>query len=109
MTRTLNAIAGSVLLLVVLPVLALIVVVIMAIGGQGPTFVRQRRISGKGVSFLAWRFRSEPYPTGESASLFMTGLATQVGTCVRRYNLDSLPMLLNVIAGDLSLLEMAQS
>jgi len=106
MTRTLNVIAGSVLLVVVLPLVAFIVVLIRGIDRCGPSLVRRRRITQRGVSFLAWRFRTESHP--RSASLFTAGLATRVRDCIRRYNLDSLPMLLNVIAGDLTLVEMAQ-
>lgn len=108
MTRTLNAIAGLVLFVLVLPLLGLIAVLIRVIDSRGPIFVRQRRISQRGVAFRAWRFRTEPYPKGERGSLTRVVLATQMGACLRRYYLDGLPMLLNVMAGDLNLVEMTQ-
>ncbi len=94
--------AGGLILL--LPLFALIALAIKWQDG-GPVFYRQWRM-GKGLrKFQLFKFRSM-YPNASSAML-LTGPSdprvTPVGRFIRKYKLDELPQLLNVLAGDMQL------
>jgi lipopolysaccharide/colanic/teichoic acid biosynthesis glycosyltransferase len=59
---------------------------------RGPVLIRQMRVGRGNVPFAMWKFRS-----------MRDGKATRVGAWMRRYRIDELPQLLNVITGDMSL------
>lgn len=109
--------AVSVLLLVVLaPVFALIALAVKS-SSPGPVLFKQRRVGLNGRLFDLYKFRS--MRQGAEAALSelqsmneMAGPAfkmtedprvTAVGKVLRRYSLDELPQLWNVLRGDMSL------
>ena len=108
--RGMDAILGSAILLfltVVLPVFPVIAALIKLKGGKGPVFFRQERLSVDGKAFLMYKFRSmHEDAERESGPVFATETdprRTPVGIWLRRYNLDELPQLINVVLGDMSL------
>jgi len=84
---------------------------------RGPVFYRQIRIGLDGKPFQVWKFRSMRVGAdlvdaqlrrdhGHSVGLFKLRhdpRVTRVGATIRRYSLDELPQLLNVIDGSMSL------
>jgi Undecaprenyl-phosphate glucose phosphotransferase len=98
------AVAATALVLLA-PLLALIAVLIK-LDGPGPVFFRQRR-SGYNLSeFRIWKFRTmSVIEDGDSFVQARPGDArvTRVGKFLRRWNLDELPQLLNVLAGEMSI------
>jgi lipopolysaccharide/colanic/teichoic acid biosynthesis glycosyltransferase len=110
--RVLNVIVGAALLALVAPLLALIAVLIKVLGGPGPVFSRQEQTSPGGASFLAWQFRLVPYRGPLDISPAWRSdkpLLTLVVAWLRQYNLDELPKLINVVVGDVGLLDIAHS
>ena len=104
------------LLLMLAPVLATIAVAIR-VESRGPAFFRHRRIGVGGREFAVWKFRSmvldaaashrDLVAEGTNGALLFKLRAdprvTRVGAFIRRYSLDELPQLLNVLRGDMSL------
>ena len=104
------------LLLLFTPLL-IAVAAAVKLGGPGPVFFRQRRVGVGGKQFHVWKFRSMiaeaeglhdvmVSSAGGPALLFKSRCdprATGVGRFIRRYSLDELPQLLNVLRGDMSL------
>jgi len=105
--RVMDFVLGSVLLLVVTPIFAVIALVIRRRGGRGPVFLRQERMTLDGKTFEIFKFRTmvdeAERDTGPVWASPEDPRRTQVGIWLRRFNLDELPQLINVVLGDMSL------
>jgi len=66
----------------------------------GPVLIRQRRVGLGGRTFGMWKFRSMH---GDPDDTMSPKKLTRTGALLRRYHLDELPQLLNVLTGDMSL------
>lgn len=112
----LDRLAAVVLLAVLGPVM-LGVALAVRLDDGGPVLFRQKRVGVRGETFMMLKFRTM-VPDAESrleallaASQFDGVLfkmtrdprVTRVGALLRRYSLDELPQLLNVLRGDMSL------
>jgi exopolysaccharide biosynthesis polyprenyl glycosylphosphotransferase len=111
-----DRIGAVVLLAVALPVLLALGLAIV-IDSRGPVFYRQRRVGKDGKEFTIVKFRTmvvnaerlvgELSGSNEGAGLLFKirkdPRVTRVGSLLRRYSLDELPQLLNVLAGSMSL------
>lgn len=108
--------AAAAALLVLAPVLA-VVAVLVARTSPGPVLFRQERIGEDGRPFTMYKFRSMVVDAEERLADLMAenegnGVLfkmrtdprlTPIGGVLRRYSLDELPQLLNVLLGDMSL------
>ena len=96
----------SALGLVVLSPLFLILYVLIRCTSKGPGFFIQERIGLGGKPFGLYKFRSMRTDS-ESEGLITIGehdnRITRIGHFIRKYKLDELPQLLNVLKGDMSL------
>jgi lipopolysaccharide/colanic/teichoic acid biosynthesis glycosyltransferase len=104
------------LLLVVVAPLLLAVWLAIQVGDRGPVLVRQTRIGQHGRVFTVWKFRtlvpdvvdprSAPVThnedTGINFEVSQKPRITTVGFWLRRWSLDELPQLFNVVLGDMS-------
>ena len=119
--RCLDAFVSAVGLVLLSPVLAAIAVAIK-LDSPGPAFFRQVRMGKRGQRFRIWKFRTmstdaeERKPelahlnkhaqNGGDPRMFKIPddpRVTRVGAFLRRYSLDELPQLLNVLRGEMSL------
>lgn len=86
------------------PILVVIAVTIKCTS-PGPVFYRGRRTGLNGKPFLIWKFRSM-IVDGEKRGGTTTGRddarVTPIGRFLRKYKLDELPQLLNVLFGEMS-------
>lgn len=101
-----DKILSSVILLLVSPVL-LLTAIAVKLDSPGPVFFRQERAGWNGKIFQIWKFRSMRVHGPEGGVVKQAGKGdpriTKVGALLRRTSLDELPQLLNVLAGDMSL------
>jgi Undecaprenyl-phosphate glucose phosphotransferase len=105
--RVMDFVLGSVLLVLVTPVFAAIAFVIRWRGGRGPVLLRQERMTLDGKTFEIFKFRTmvdmAEKDTGPVWASAEDPRRTPVGIWLRRFNLDELPQLINVVLGDMSL------
>jgi lipopolysaccharide/colanic/teichoic acid biosynthesis glycosyltransferase len=91
--------------LLLLPLLLLIALWIKA-GSKGPVMYRQVRVGKENTDFRIYKFRTM-YVGSDRAGLITVGgrdpRITRSGYFLRKFKLDELPQLLNVISGDMSL------
>jgi lipopolysaccharide/colanic/teichoic acid biosynthesis glycosyltransferase len=105
MNRLLDLTLSLAALIVLSPVLLVIAVLIVA-GDRGPVFYRGVRVGRHGVPFRIFKFRSmvvDAEKRGAASTALSDARLTRVGAVLRRYKLDELPQLLNVLVGDMSL------
>ena len=102
--RTFDTALAALGLIVVSPVLAAIAVAIKT-GSKGPLLYRGRRVGLDGVPFEMLKFRTmvvDADKIGGSSTHEDDPRVTPIGKKLRRYKLDELPQLLNVLKGDMS-------
>jgi lipopolysaccharide/colanic/teichoic acid biosynthesis glycosyltransferase len=103
--RVLDVLGSTVGLLILSPFLLGIAVAIK-LDSPGPTFFRQQRIGRGGRPFRIFKFRSmvaDAPQLGTALTVRADNRITLVGALLRRTKLDELPQLINVLAGDMSL------
>lgn len=90
-------------LLLLWPVLLLVAVFIRLKMPGGPVIFKQRRVGRNGELFTMYKFRSMTVTHGgSSVSVAGESRITPLGTVLRKYKLDELPELWNVLIGDMS-------
>lgn len=103
--RTVDIVMASFGLLILSPVLFLLWVV-MLVNRPGGVLYRQTRVGKNGKPFKLLKFRTMK-PGSERQGQLSLGEADPriipVGRWLRRYKLDELPQLFNVLAGDMSI------
>ena len=103
--RTIDATAAAAGLLVCAPVLAVAAVAIK-LGDSGPMLYRGERVGVDGRRFWLLKFRTMSVDTERndaSSTPVDDPRVRRVGAVLRRYKLDELPQLINVLKGEMSL------
>ena len=97
---------GAFLLLISSPLFVVVAIAILATS-RGPVFYRQTRVTSNGRQFTMLKFRTMPVnaetQSGPIWSVPDHTRGTALGRMLRRYSLDELPQLINVLRGDMSL------
>ncbi len=115
--RAFDIVAGTLALIVASPIL-LIVAILVKITSPGPLLFSQERIGRNGEPFRMLKFRSMRVGAEDELSELLEAQGTEktplfkvkddpritpIGKFIRKYSLDELPQLFNVIGGSMSL------
>lgn len=98
-----DRIAALMGLLVLWPILLVVAILIKIKMPGGPAFFLQKRVGLNGRMFTMYKFRSMTVNhSGSSVSVAGENRITPFGAKLRRYKIDELPELWNVLIGDMS-------
>ena len=103
--RGLDVVASLAGLVVLSPLLAAIAAAIK-LDTPGTVFYRQERVGREGVPFRIWKFRTMVTGAASLGGALTVGddsRITEVGRVLRRFKLDELPQLVNVLTGEMTL------
>jgi lipopolysaccharide/colanic/teichoic acid biosynthesis glycosyltransferase len=92
--------------LILLSPLFLLISVFIKMSSKGSVFYRQSRIGLNGAEFNIFKFRTMLLNSDKLGLITVGGRdprVTQVGYYLRKYKLDELPQLINVLLGNMSL------
>lgn len=93
------------LVLIILSPIIIILIFVLAIGNNGSPFFLQARPGKKGQIFNIVKFKTMNDKKDLDGKLLPdVQRTTKIGAFVRKYSLDELPQLINVIKGDMSLI-----
>lgn len=105
MKRAFDFLVSLAALVVLAPVLLAAAAAVWFDSGS-PVLFRQRRVGLGGREFTMYKFRSmfrDAAANGPYSTAYSDPRVTRVGAFLRRTSLDELPQLMNVLAGDMSL------
>lgn len=105
MKRLFDFMAASLALVLLSPVLLIIVLFVKATS-PGPAFYRGKRAGRRGKIFKMYKFRTmvvDADRLGGSCTAEGDARITRSGYWLRKFKLDELPQLFNVLVGDMSL------
>ena len=112
MYRIIKRLLDIVFSIVLLPVVLLFIIVIgiaITIDDKGPIFYRSERIGKNGKIFKMLKFRSmivnAPEIRLEDGSTYVAKddeRVTKIGKFIRKFSLDEIPQIINVLKGDMS-------
>jgi lipopolysaccharide/colanic/teichoic acid biosynthesis glycosyltransferase len=105
-SRALDLLVASLVLALAAPLLALAAILIK-LESRGAVFYRQRRVGRAGEPFELWKLRTM-VPGAESmgAGIYVVEgdpRITRAGRLLRRFSLDELPNLVNVLRGEMAI------
>ena len=92
--------------MVVCSPLFVVVALLIKLDSRGPVFFRQARIGKEFHRFYIYKFRTmvhDPPEKGGPLTIGEDARITRVGRFLRRYKLDELPQLINILKGEMSL------
>ena len=98
---------GCALLLIPVALLFLLVALAIRIDSRGKVFFMQPRFGQYGRSFKIFKFRTLHVASADTAAETLVGRGdkrvTRVGRYLRKYSVDELPQIINVLLGEMSL------
>lgn len=102
--RAFDVLLSLVLLVLLLPLFLLLAVAIK-LDSRGPVFFRQTRVTRYGRTFRIHKFRSMKVRTDPGASVTVKDdpRVTRVGRFIRRFRLDEISQLIDVLEGKMTL------
>jgi lipopolysaccharide/colanic/teichoic acid biosynthesis glycosyltransferase len=103
--RTFDLLAAGAGLLALAPLFALLALLIK-LDSPGPVFFRQWRVGRHGEPFRIFKFRTmtvQQQPGGPEVTVAGDARITRTGAVLRRWKLDELPQLIDVLRGTMSL------
>lgn len=104
MKRAMDLFGAAVLTILLSPVMIVTAVMIKR-DSKGPVFYRQERVTQYGKTYRIFKFRTMVTDADKKGPLVTAGddsRITKVGKTLRKYRLDEIPQLLNILTGDMS-------
>jgi sugar transferase (PEP-CTERM system associated) len=92
-------------ILVLLP-FVVVLAILIKVDSSGPVFYRQMRVGLRGRPYMIWKFRSMRQDAEQSGARWASSedpRVSRVGRWIRKWRLDELPQLINVMKGEMSL------
>lgn len=105
MTRLFDFVFSFLGLLILFPLFIFLYIAIR-LESKGGGFYKQLRVGRYGVDFYVYKFRSMRVGADKNGLITVGGRdprITRIGYFIRKYKLDELPQLVNVLKGDMSL------
>lgn len=96
----------SLVLIVLLSPLLLVLSILIVLDSKGGVFYRQERVTQYGRKFQIFKFRTmvaDADKIGTQVTVSNDSRITRVGSVIRKYRLDEIPQLFNILLGDMSL------
>lgn len=96
----------SLVLIVLLSPLLLVLSILIVLDSKGGVFYRQERVTQYGRKFRIFKFRTmvaDADKIGTQVTVSNDSRITRVGSVIRKYRLDEIPQLFNILFGDMSL------
>lgn len=114
--HSMDAIVSAIAIILLAPLLV-ILAVLVCVDSPGPALFSQYRVGRNGRRFRMWKFRTMGVTAGEELPALVDSneaagplfklkadpRVTGIGRVLRKYSLDELPQLWNVLKGDMSL------
>lgn len=101
----------SLLLIVVFSPVLIIISILIVSDSKGGVFYRQERVTQYGKKFKIFKFRTmvaNADKIGTQVTVSNDDRITKVGSVIRKYRIDEIPQLFNILLGDMSLWELVQ-
>ena len=95
----------SLIILIILIIPIAVIAVIVKATSEGPVFYRQERVTSYGRGFRIFKFRTMVQNADKLGTLVTTSgdaRVTDVGRFLRKYRLDELPQIFNVLSGSMT-------
>ncbi len=92
--------------LILLAPLMLVLGILIKVDSPGPMFYRQMRVGLRGQPYMIWKFRSMSQDAEKSGARWASEedpRVSRVGRFLRKWRLDEIPQLINVLKGEMSL------
>lgn len=93
------------LMLLVLSPMMIVIAILIKIESHGPVFYRQERVTIYGKTFRIHKFRTmvvDADKIGSTITVDNDSRITKIGGFLRRYRLDEIPQLIDILKGDMS-------
>lgn len=102
--RVFDILISLMLLIVLLPIF-IILTVLIKLDSKGPVFYRQERVTQYNKNFKIFKFRTMVVNADKIGTLITLGddtRITRIGKIIRKFRLDEVPQLINILMGDMS-------
>ena len=102
--RLFDFIVASLMLLLLSP-LFIVIAIAIKLDSKGPVFFRQTRVTANCKNFKIFKFRTmceNAEQLGTQVTTHNDMRVTRVGAFLRKYRLDEIPQLMNIITGDMT-------
>ena len=91
--------------LILLSPFMIIIAILIKIDSKGPVFFKQVRVTKNGREFKIFKYRTMRVGSDKYSQITVgkDNRITKIGAFLRKYKLDEIPQLINVLIGDMSL------